>query len=294
MQEYLANLAGERALAANTLQAYRRDLARAATEFAAAGRRKWSQVKAEDLVQFLAQMRAQGAAPESQARMLSSLRGLFRFLRSENRLGEHDPTRLGGKVHLWRKLPEVLIPEEALQLMDAPPEEGWKGLRDRALLALLYGGGLRVSEACDLRLDDLSLHLGSGPGILRVSGKGGKERLVPFGGLARERLEAWLDGGRPSRLPKGPWALLSRGGRRLDRVRAFRLVRHWARQIGLSREIHPHTLRHSCATHLLAGGGDLRGVQEFLGHADLSTTERYTHVDVEELKGLHGHFHPRA
>ena len=294
--EYLATLAGEAALSPRTVEAYRADLARAADHLAALGLRDWDRLEPEGVADLLAATRRAGAAPASQARLLSSLRGFYRFLRREGRLPGRDPTRFGGSIRLWRKLPDVLHPEEARSLLDAPPPTGWKGQRDRALLALLYGGGLRVSEACDLSVGDLSLRIAGSavPGLLRVLGKGGKERLVPFGGLGRERVEAWLAEGRKT-LPAGAsHVLLSRSGRRLDRVRAFRLVREWARRAGVRTEVHPHTLRHSCATHLLAGGGDLRSVQEFLGHADLRTTERYTHVDVDELQSFHKLYHPRG
>ncbi len=295
-EEWVAGLAGEAGLSRNTVDAYRRDLEKAAAVLASRGCDCWTEVGPGEVAEILAAARAEGAAPASQARLLASLRGLFRFLRAEGRLPGKDPTRSGGKLHLWRRLPEVLTVEQSLALLDAPPEEGWAGQRDRALLALLYGGGLRVSEACGLRLDDLSLRVGGqdGPGLLRVLGKGGKERLVPFGGRARERLEAWLALGRPTRPAGSPAVLLTRGGRALDRHRAWRVVRRWAAEAGLSEAVHPHVLRHSCATHLLAGGGDLRSVQEFLGHADLRTTERYTHVDVDELQSAHRLHHPRG
>ena len=294
--EYLASLAGEAGLSPHTIEAYRRDLESAARHLRGREVLDWTELSSDDVVEILAEARARGAAPSSQARLLSSLRGLFRHLRSEGRAAGRDPTRFSGKLHLWRRLPEVLAPDEVFRLLDAPPDQHWKGQRDRALLALLYGGGLRVSEACELKLDDLTLRLpgSTGPGLLRVVGKGAKERLVPFGGIARQRVEAWLALGRGTRAGGEPWVLLSRGGRRLDRVRAFRIVREWAEQAGIEGEIHPHTLRHSCATHLLAGGGDLRSVQEFLGHADLRTTELYTHVEVDELQALHRLHHPRG
>lgn len=290
--EYLAALAAEAGLSPHTLAAYRRDLQASARVLAASGHADWGEIEPEDLAQLLADRRAQGAAPASQARLLSALRGFYRFLIAENRFSKRDPTRLAGKVHLWQRLPKVLAAEEARALLDAPPEDTWRGQRDRALLALLYGSGLRVSEACQLRLGDLSLELE--PAILRVLGKGRKERLVPCGGEALRRLQLWLEGARSGLQPKGPWVLLSRSGRELDRTRAWAVVREWAVAAGLDPQIHPHTLRHSCATHLLAGGGDLRLVQEFLGHADLRTTERYTHVDVEELQALHRLHHPRG
>jgi len=296
LRTYLAAVAAESGLSRNTLQAYRRDLERAAVFFGGLGRADWTAITPDDVASWFAATRAEGLAPASQTRALSSLRGLYRFLRAEGLAEGRDPTRFGGQPRLWQRLPGVLGPEESLALLDAPPAEGWKGLRDRALLALLYGGGLRVSEAVGLRLGDLSLRGHDGdaqPGVLRVLGKGGKERLVPFGGGARERLEDWLREGRPALAGDTQAVLLTRSGRALDRHRAWRLVREYARAAGLP-HIHPHMLRHSCATHLLLGGGDLRSVQEFLGHADLRTTERYTHVEVDALQALHREHHPRG
>lgn len=294
--EYMAALASEAGLAANTLEAYRRDLEAAGAYFTQCGISAWADVSADDIAQLLADRRAEGLAPTSLVRLIASLRGIYRFLRSENRLPGRDPTMFEGKVHLWKRLPDVLSPEDCFALLDAPPEAGWKGLRDRALLALLYGGGLRVSELCDLKLGDLSLEVADdgSPAILRVVGKGDKERLVPFGGVGVERLTAWLEQGRSQLNAQGKWVLLSKSGRRLGRARIFQLIREYAIVAGIRADIHPHTLRHSCATHLLMGGGDLRSVQEFLGHSDLRTTERYTHVEVDQLQALHKLHHPRA
>lgn len=295
--EYLAALAAEAGLAPNTLAAYRRDLARAQDLLGAAGLRRWEDLTPDRLARLLADLRAKGMAPATIQRLLSTLRGFFRWLRSEGRLDGRDPTRTGARLRLWDRLPEVLAPEEALALMRAPRGSGWRALRDRALLALLYGGGLRVSEACGLRMADLSLRAHPGAtaaGVLRVIGKGSKERLVPFGGAARAALEAWLAEGRPGLAGGSDSVLLTKSGAALDRHQAFRIVRAAARVAGIARPIHPHTLRHSCATHLLLGGGDLRAVQEYLGHADLRTTERYVHVDAEQLQALHRLHHPRG
>ncbi len=297
MEEYLASLAAEAGLSAHTLAAYRRDLTRFAEASKAHKIRHWKDLEPFHLGQLMAELRAEGLAPASQVRMLSSLRGFFRWMRAEYGLESKDPTRLSGKVHLWQRLPEILTPEEARQLLDAPSSSTWIGQRDRAFLALLYGGGLRVSEAIQLRLADLHLQNPantSTPGLLQVRGKGNKERLVPFGGLARERLQSWLEEGRSTRPNPGSEVLLSKSGRALDRHRAFRIVRQHALACGLSPQLHPHILRHSCATHLLVGGGDLRSVQEFLGHADLRTTERYTHLEVEQLQAYHRLHHPRG
>ncbi|PCH79693.1 MAG: site-specific tyrosine recombinase XerD [Planctomycetota bacterium] len=296
VDEFLAMAAAEAGLSTNTLRAYRADLNRAICMLIARKLSGWEQLKPEQVADLLADMRKQGSAPASQVRMLASLRALFRFLRTERRMLGRDPTRFGGQVHLWKRLPDVLPPQDALDLLDAPPTDSWIGLRDRALLALLYGGGLRVSESIGLRTEDLSLRINGSdaPGLLRVFGKGGKERLVPFGGEARRRIEQWTEEGRRKLPARSNFVILSRGGLQLDRHRVFRIVRHWAGTCDIRSDIHPHTLRHSCATHLLAGGGDLRSVQEFLGHADLRTTERYTHVEVDELQALHRLHHPRG
>ena len=294
---YVGSWAAEAGLAPLTIAAYRRDLGRAADFL---GKRKllsWQDLAPDDVTDLLAETRTEGLAPASQVRLLSSLRGLFRWLRAEEGLQGRDPTCVSGKIHLWKRLPEVLSPQDALLLLNAPDPESWIGQRDRALLALLYGGGLRVSEAVGLKLDGLSLRAFDGdtaPGILHVLGKGNKERLVPFGGNARDRVERWLHAGRRTRQQNTRHVLLSKSGRALYRHRAFRIVQQHALRAGLDASIHPHILRHSCATHLLLGGGDLRSVQEFLGHADLRTTERYTHLEVEQLQSYHKLHHPRG
>ncbi len=293
--EYLASLAGEVGLSPNTIAAYSHDLKTAALFFARRGISSWARISTQDVVAFLGHGRKGGLSGATLARRLASLRGFYRHWMAENRTLGKDPTRFPGSTRLWNRLPQILSPTQALDLIDAPRGRGWKPLRDRALLALLYGAGLRASECCDLSLDDLSLKAPAHtPGLLRVSGKGGKERLVPFGGKGKDRLQQWIDEGRGALSPRGPWVLLSKSGKRLDRTTVFRLVREFAASSGIDRKIHPHILRHSCATHLLAGGGDLRSVQEFLGHADLRTTERYTHVEVEELHALHKLHHPRG
>jgi len=294
LREYLGALAGEAGLAENTLEAYERDLRAAAGFLMDSGKSEWADLSSEDVTDILADSRQKGHAPPTQARLLSSLRGIFRYLRAEGLYQGPDPTRFAGKMHLWKRLPEVLSPTEALRLMDAPDSSTWKGLRDRALLALLYGGGLRVSEAVGLVVQDITrAKMGEKTGFLRICGKGGKERLIPFAGQAEKRLFTWIDNERESRKPKDPQALLSQNGLKLDRGRAWVLVREYAALADLP-AIHPHTLRHSCATHLLAGGGDLRSVQEFLGHSDLRTTERYTHLQTDELQAFHKLHHPRG
>jgi len=296
LEEHLASLAGEAGLSRATILAYQSDLNRAVSCFAGQGKHAWDQITTADIVSYLAGLRRSGLAASSQVRHFSSLRGIFRFLQSENKLPGRDPTQFAGKIHLWNRIPQVLSPTECLDLIQSPRGEGWKAKRDRALFSLLYGGGLRISEATGLERIDLTLdgETSELPGLLRVKGKGNKERLVPFGGIGRAYLRNWLEAGRQHLPQSNDWVLLSRGGNRLDRSTAFRLVQTAAQKAGIQQPVHPHMLRHSCATHLLAGGGDLRSVQEFLGHANLQTTERYTHVEVGELKAYHKLSHPRG
>jgi integrase/recombinase XerC len=233
--------------------------------------------------------------PTSVARKLSTVRSFYRFLVKE-RVAESNPARAVQAPRRPRRLPEVLPEADVAALLDAPAEAGPLVLRDRAFLELLYSSGLRVSELTGLDLDDLDL----ADGLVRVLGKGRKERVVPVGGPAREALRRWIDEGRPALLA-GPDAVRARGalfvnyrgGRLTPRSVARRLDR-WVTAAGLPRHVHPHVLRHCFATHLLGNGADLRGIQELLGHASLSTTQRYTHLDWKRLAEVYDKAHPRA
>lgn len=203
-----------------------------------------------------------------------------------------DPSEFLGVPKIERYLPETLSQAEIERLIDAVPADGACGLRDRAIIELLYASGLRVAELCGARLENLDLE----EGFIRVIGKGNKPRLVPVGSRAREALRRWLDAGRPKLVSKrtGAEIFLSVRGRRLTSARVWQILRAAAGRAGLDQQVYPHLLRHSFATHLLAGGADLRIIQEMLGHADISTTQIYTHVDSRQLKNLHRRFHPRA
>jgi integrase/recombinase XerC len=233
--------------------------------------------------------------PTSVARKLSTVRSFYRFLVKE-RVAESNPARAVQAPRRPRKLPEVLPEADVAALLDAPAEAGPLVLRDRAFLELLYSSGLRVSELTGLDLDDLDL----ADGLVRVLGKGRKERVVPVGGPAREALRRWIDEGRPALLAgqdavraRGALFVNYRGGRLTPRSVARRLDR-WVTAAGLPRHVHPHVLRHCFATHLLGNGADLRGIQELLGHASLSTTQRYTHLDWKRLAEVYDRAHPRA
>jgi len=233
--------------------------------------------------------------PASLARKLSTVRSFYRFLVKE-RLASGNPARAVQAPRLPRRLPEVLPEADVATLLESSAGDGPLALRDRAFLELLYSSGLRVSELTGLDLDELDL----GEGLVRVLGKGGKERVVPVGGPARDALRRWIEGGRPALLagPDGPRArgalfVNYRGGRLSPRSVARRLDRSVA-AAGLPRHLHPHVLRHCFATHLLGNGADLRGIQELLGHASLSTTQRYTHLDWKGLAAVYDRAHPRA
>lgn len=277
-------------LARATLRAYRGDLERFARWLARRGTGRWEELGTEDVIDYLSDRRRDGAAEATVSRGLVAIRMLVRFLLGEGLL-RRDPTAGVPAPVLRRLLPGSLSPTEVERLLEAVEGDDWRSLRDRALLEVLYACGARVSEAVGLRTDDLEPRLR----VLRLHGKGDKMRVVPVGARAREALDRWLDDGRP-RVARGdrvPQVFLSKSGRPLGRTDAWRRVQATATAAGLPR-VTPHTLRHSFASHLLAGGADLRAVQEMLGHVSIRTTEVYTHLDVEHVRGLHRLYHPRG
>mgnify|MGYP005810985363 CR=1 FL=1 len=293
LRRFARHLDTERRGSAHTTRAYLTDLAQYAAYLAEIGVPLVPSSPAA-VRGFLARAGA-GSGPATLGRKLSAIRSLYRFLVREG-LSPSNPARGVASPKRPRKLPEVLPEEEVAALVEAPEGAGALALRDRAFLELLYASGLRVSELTSLSLDDVDLAAGT----LRVTGKRRKERVVPFGRPAREALRRWLDGGRP-RLAAGPdhasaaraLFLNYRGGRLSQRSVARRIDRAVLAS-GLSRRVHPHVLRHCFATHLLGNGADLRAIQELLGHASLSTTQRYTHVDWRRLAAVYDSCHPRA
>ncbi|MGH8826362.1 MAG: site-specific tyrosine recombinase XerD [Jiangellaceae bacterium] len=295
---YLDHLAVERGLAANTLASYRRDLRRYSEFLAGRDRVAPADITEDDVTAFLRSLREGDAdypslGPSSAARAVVAVRGLHRFLFREG-LSAADPA---GKVRPPtppRRLPKAISVDEVERLLVAASiGDGARSLRDRALLELLYGCGARISEAVGLDRDDLDL--ASGAVLLR--GKGGKDRLVPVGGYAREALDAYLVRGRPTLLAAGrgtPAMFLNARGGRLSRQSAWSVLRTAAERAGLAMTVSPHTLRHSFATHLLDGGADVRVVQELLGHASVTTTQVYTLVTVDRLREVYAAAHPRA
>ena len=291
LDQYLTHLAAERGLSGNTLEAYADDLRQVSEYLREQGVQDWREVDALHLVGYLAQAGRQGLSARTRARRLSAVRGLFRFMR-ERFLLPGDPLASLKGPHLPSGLPYFLSQEEMERLLAAPPADTDLGLRDRALLEVIYAAGLRVSEAITLGVGDIQFQVG----CLTVRGKGGKERLVPVNQIALDRLKEYLEGPR-GRLLKGKRReevfVNARGGA-LSRMGAWKILKKNVLAAGIKARVTPHTLRHSFATHLLEGGADLRSVQLLLGHADISTTQVYTHVSRQRLIEVHRRFHPRG
>jgi len=284
-------LKAERGMAENTVLAYGRDLDRYTAWVADGGLADYLKPTVRELSRYVTHLHAEGLAPPSCARHLVALKMFYRFLRLEER-GDPAAVELLASPSLWERIPHVLSPEAVEKLLAAPQPGDRFFLRDRALLETLYATGSRASEVCHLRLADLHL---DGP-FCKCIGKGNKQRIVPLNPPAVQALTAYLGDLRPglTKAADGPWVFVSRGGRRLTREMLWVLVKKYARRAALSGRVSPHTLRHSFATHLLAGGADLRAVQEMLGHANIRTTQHYTHVDRDRLKAIHRKFHPRG
>ena len=292
--DFLAYLELERGLSRNTLNAYRTDLLQFGRFLEEHGGEVLS-VGPTDVSEFLAELATGNGGPACSAatihRKAACLRSFYKHLRREELVAE-DPTAALSAPRRARKLPQVLNYSEVQRLLAAPQGSAPTALRDRALLEVMYACGLRASETIGLELSDLDLR----HGFLRAHGKGSKERLVPLGSKAVAAVKAYLRGGRPDLvgpLREAKLFVNFRGGP-LSRQGLYKIVQRHARAAGLSGRMSPHTLRHSFATHLLAGGCDLRAVQEMLGHADISTTQMYTHLSGEELKKVYFRAHPRA
>ncbi len=295
---YLDHLAVERGLASNTLAAYRRDLRRYVGFLEARDITDPADVDESSIRSYVASVSASthgdGERPyhaTSVARMLSSVRSFHRFLVRDG-VTSRDPASTVAQPKLPRQLPHPLSIDDTRRLLAAPDTASTAGLRDAAILELLYGAGMRISELTALDVDDLDLDAGS----VRVMGKGGKEREVPLGSFARDAVEAYLARGRPalaSAMSRGALFLNTRGGR-LTRQSGNRLIAMYARRAAIEGRVTPHSLRHSFATHLLEGGADVRVVQELLGHASVATTQIYTLVTEEHLREVYYTSHPRA
>jgi integrase/recombinase XerD len=288
---YLRHLEVERRVAANTLEAYRRDLSRLAA-FAAGRRRAVESLGRADLEALVRDAMASNLSPTSTARLVAAVRGFYRFLRLSGRVDENPADDLHAPRAL-AALPEFLSLEDVDSLLAAPDTTTPRGLRDRTLIEVLYATGLRVSELVGLRVSDVRLE----QGYVQCQGKGGKERIVPLGEEAAAWLRRYLTDARSAlaKRRETPWLFLNaRDGRRLSRLGFWKLLKAYGRQARLRAHLSPHVVRHSFATHLLERGADLRAIQTMLGHADLSTTQIYTHVLETRLRQVYDKFHPRA
>ncbi|RMH41465.1 MAG: site-specific tyrosine recombinase XerD [Deltaproteobacteria bacterium] len=285
---FLDHLKVERNLSPNTLDGYARDLRRFVDE---CGRRSAGDVRPVDIVDHLVRLADAGLAARSRARALVAVRGLFRFLVAERAI-DADPTETLEGPKIGRRLPDVLSPDEVDRLLAAPPADTPRGARDAAMLEVLYATGLRVSELVRLAVDDVHLDRG----YVRAFGKGRKQRLVPLGQVAIDRVRAYLTGHRATfvKRPDEPALFLTSRGRPMTRQGFWKLLRGYAAAAGIRRPISPHKLRHSFATHLIERGADLRAVQAMLGHADIGTTQIYTHVSRGHLVDVVRRHHPRA
>ncbi|HAQ87722.1 MAG TPA: tyrosine recombinase XerC [Pseudomonas sp.] len=287
LDAYFEHLRSERQMSPHTLDGYRRDLAKVVTFCDKQQLADWQQLKSPHVRQLIAEQHRQGQSGRSLARLLSSMRGLYRYLNQEGRCA-HDPAAGISAPKGERRLPRLLDTDRAMQLLDGGIEDDFIGHRDQAMLELFYSSGLRLAELVGLNLDQLDL----ADGLIQVQGKGNKARVLPVGRKAREALEAWL----PLRALSNPSdgaVFVSQQGRRLGpRAVQLRVRQAGVRELG--QHLHPHMLRHSFASHMLESSQDLRSVQELLGHADIGTTQIYTHLDFQHLAKVYDQAHPRA
>jgi integrase/recombinase XerD len=291
IDQFLNYLVVEKGLSKKTLEAYSRDINRYRIFLDENKSKHFSETDTPLILKHLILLRKSGLAARSRARHLVAIRGLYRFLVQEKML-PNDPARLIDLPKSSLKLPHVFSRDEIVLLLETPDTKTPLGTRDAAMLELLYAAGLRVSELINLKLQDINLEAG----FVRIFGKGSKERIVPIGIHAKEKIRNYLNTARPQRLKQipSPYLFIARAGKPMTRQGFWKLLRRYALQAGLNKKITPHSVRHSFASHLLEGGADLRAVQIMLGHVDISTTQIYTHVNRDHLKKLHKKFHPRG
>ncbi|WP_171822646.1 site-specific tyrosine recombinase XerD [Sulfobacillus thermosulfidooxidans] len=287
IDDFLDYLRYERNLSANTIESYHRDL----TDYMDFVDTHGCQEDEQSVINYLQFLQQEHRAPATQARRLAAIKAYYRFVVNDQGLS-NDPTELLSAPKLNRRLPHVLSIEEVTRLIEAPDLSTVNGMRDRAMLELLYATGVRVSELCHLTMNDWWLD----PPKIRCLGKGSKERYIPLGKLAAEWLMRYVDVARPQLIKdvQEPTLFLNRQGKALTRQGFWKLLKKYAVNAGITKPITPHMIRHSFATHLLENGADLRAVQEMLGHQDISTTQIYTHVSQKRLRPVYDQTHPRA
>lgn len=287
LDDFLSYLGSEKGLAQNTLISYRRDIEMFFSLLKEKAKGSIDEAVEEDVIAFLSMLKNQEYATSSICRAMVAVKMLFRFLKRE-RLVVKDVTMLLDSPKMWQLIPEVLTVSEVDALLNIPDVTTFSGARDKAILQVIYASGLRVSEVCGLNLHDVD------DTVVRVKGKGGKERIVPIAAQAVAAIDHYLvtfrqhcEGEREAPL------FVSEKGRRIDRTAVWKMVKRYAKAAGIVKEISPHTLRHSFATHLLENGADLRVIQEMLGHSNIATTDRYTHISQRHLSEAFEAFHPR-
>lgn len=291
LDQFLDHISLERGLSKNTHAAYSEDILAFLSFVRGAGLGSLNSVSRKHILDFLMAEKQRGQATSSISRRLVAIKVFFRYLYRENLLASNITEQMDSP-RLWKVLPDTLTMKEVETLLNAPDPKSKFGLRDKAILETFYGTGLRVSELATLRLDDIHLD----EGYVRCFGKGSKERVVPIGNTARAHIREYLETLRPQ-LTEDPLQrglFLTNRGKAFSRKGLWKMIKDYTRAVGIPKNVKPHTLRHSFATHLLANGAPLRIIQEMLGHADISTTQIYTHVDKSRLKSIHQQFHPRA
>ena len=290
IDQFLDYLSVERGLSKNTLISYGRDLNKFTGYLETKHVSSFGDVTKSHITDFMLLQRDSGLSANSIARGLAALKVFFRFLTREGLL-KNDIASVIETPRQWKHLPDALSVSEVDKILGVPNQKNILGLRDKACLELMYATGLRVSEIVDLGMKDVNLDLG----IVRCIGKGSKERVVPLGGKARDVIKRYMDRSRPrlQRPFSGGGLFLTRLGKKMSRQMFWKIIRGYAKKARIDKVVTPHTLRHSFATHLLERGADLRSVQEMLGHANISTTQIYTHINKERLKSIHKKYHPR-
>lgn len=290
IEEFLSYLSVERGLANNTLSSYKRDLRKFFAYLKTRHVGSIDKVSRQTISSFMLDEKDKGLSASSVSRELACLKSFFKFLLRENKIKD-DTTSVIESPKLWKKLPDTLGINEVEALLKVPNVKDVMGARDKASLELMYATGMRVSELVSLKMDDVNMELG----FAKCVGKGSKERIVPFGKKAKESVARYLEKSRPRLLKKkiSNFLFLTRLGKQMSRQTFWKTIKKYARETRIKKKITPHSLRHSFATHILERGADLRIVQEMLGHADISTTQVYTHVNKDRLKAIHKKFHPR-
>ena len=291
IDEYLNFLAIEKGLSLNTLEAYSRDLNRYSEFMENRGIKNIREITSDDVISYLGSLRKNGLTANSVNRTLAAARGFYKYLLRENVMDENPVANIE-LAKIWMRLPDTLSKDEMNLLLEQPEAKTLLGIRDRAMLELMYATGIRVSELISLTVNSINWQVG----YLVVVGKGSKERIVPVGKSAIDYMTQYVNEGR-LKLLKGKrtnFFFVNRSGNGLTRQGFWKIIKKYATKSGLHKKIHPHTFRHSFATHLLEGGADLRSVQVMLGHSDISTTQIYTHVTRERLKEIHKKYHPRG